>query len=373
MNLYKFAELYDRNGDLTKRWYVGYYYIHPESRKFQIFRIWISTKYLTKHARRVKANEIIESINQKLKEGFNPFQNENIGYTLVTEAVLKIVKIKSTYLRERTNRTYNTFVNNLIEWINKKHLTHLSIDSFNFQYTLMYSDYLKGEKKLSNRSHNNNIEGLKTLFNDLVEREYIMKNPFKKVKPLPEEQRNVYAYNEFELKTLKEYCSKNDEKLWLVCQFIFYCAIRPAEIVKLRIRDIDVFRGKINIPAEVSKNKKQSLVSMPRAFQEQLLNLNLHQIDQEYYLFSKKLLPGNFLIAPTRLAERFKKVANKLGLKRRLYDLKHTGAGLAIQSGANIKDLQLHLRHSDIRITDEYLKAFSSEPSQTFIDNYPVI
>jgi hypothetical protein len=67
-------------------------------------------------------------------------------------------------------------------------------------------------------------------------------------------------------------------------------------------------------------------------------------------LFSKKLLPGNFLIAPTRLAERFKIVANKLGLKLRLYNLKHTGAGLAIQCGANTKDLQLHLRHSDIRI-----------------------
>jgi site-specific recombinase XerD len=59
------------------------------------------------------------------------------------------------------------------------------------------------------------------------------------------------------------------------------------------------------------------------------------------------------------------------GLKRKLYELKHTGAGRAIEAGANIRDVQLHLRHSNINTTEIYLKAFRSSTSEEFIKNFP--
>ena len=40
--------------------------------------------------------------------------------------------------------------------------------------------------------------------------------------------------------------------------------------------------------------------------------------------------------APTRLAERYLIVKRALGLKKRLYDFKHTGAGMVIQQGGTI-------------------------------------
>jgi len=44
MNQYKPAKLFDKQGDLSKRWYVGYYYLHPESGKYQLFVISILDK-----------------------------------------------------------------------------------------------------------------------------------------------------------------------------------------------------------------------------------------------------------------------------------------------------------------------------------------
>jgi integrase len=360
-------------GTFPKGGKVGYYYICPETKKYQLFQTYISSKLVTKHSRIAKANELIDKINSQLLQGYNPFKNDTVEYNSVFNAINKIIESKTTYTRRRTISTYKSFVNTFLIWLKNKNLSHIKVERFDVQNAISFSDYLKIEKKVCNRTHNNYIMGLRTIFNELVDRMFILNNPFKKVKFLPEEQRNIFAYNPLEIKKLKDFCLLNDERMWLVCQLIFYCAIRPAELVQLKIQYIDAANGKINIPSNISKNKKQSIISVPLGFLEDLRKLNLEELDQESYLFSKHLMPGKILIAPTRLAERFKKIANIIGISRRLYDLKHTGAGLAIQNGANIKDLQLHLRHSDIKITDEYLKAFSSEVSQTFIDNYPVI
>jgi len=304
---------------------------------------------------------------------YNPFQNENRGYTTVVDAINTILKVRDTYTRQRTKSTTRSFVNTFFKWLENEKLLNLSIECFNFQHTIMFSDYLKIDRKLCNRSHNNYIEGLRTIFNVLVEREYLMQNPFKKVKLLPEEKRNIFAFNDKEVKLLKDYCLANDTQLWLVCQFIYYCAIRPAELVKLKLKNIDLHTGKINIPSEVSKNKKQAIVRIAEPLIIELKKLKWDEMDSEYYMLSKNLLPGDQYIFPTRLAERYRKVADKLGLKRRLYDLKHTGAGMAIKNGANVKDLQLHMRHSTVGITDGYLEAMFGETSEEFIKNFPVL
>jgi len=197
------------------------------------------------------------------------------------------------------------------------------------------------------------------------------KNPFEKFKFLAKEKQTVFAFSDREIELLKNYCLKNDKTLWLICQFIYYCAIRPNELVQLRIAYIDLNHENILIPAEVAKNKRQAMVFIPKAFLCELRKLKLERIEPEYFLFSTSLKPGINRIHPNRLSERYRTVARQLGLKRRLYDLKHTGAGRAINAGANIKDLQLHLRHSDIQTTDIYLKAFKSEPSKDFRDKFP--
>jgi len=202
MNLFKFAKLYDRNGDLTKRWFVGYKFLNPETKKFQLFQIYLSSKLLDKYSRITKSKEIIENINSKLLQGFNPFINENTAYITVIEAVNKVINSKATYTRKRTISTYKSFVNTFFNWLNQIKLSKLKIEYFNYQYAINFSDYLKIEKKVTNRTHNNYIDGLTTIFNELVEREYLLKNPFKKIRSLPEEKRNIFAYNEIELKTL---------------------------------------------------------------------------------------------------------------------------------------------------------------------------
>lgn len=371
MKQYKFAKLYNKNNDLEKRWFVGYYFHHPETFKFQLFKVWISSNLKTRQARIKKANEIISNINNKLQNGFNPFENENISFTNLIEALETVLNYKQSYIRKRSYHTYRSCVNIFIEWLKSEKLDKLIVEAFNFQNTLKFADYLKIQKKLANRTFNNYIDHLRIIFSELVKREYILKNPFSKIEHLPDGERTIFAYSDLELTLLKEHFPINAPKLWLICQFIYYCAIRPAELVQIKIKYIDLKNENINIPAFVSKTKRQNVVSIPTELINELNKLQLNIIEPEFYLFSKNLEPGNFLIAPTRLSEKFRVEANKIGLNRNLYELKHTGAGKSLEAGADIRDIQLHLRHTNINTTEIYLRAFKSSTSKEFIKNFP--
>jgi len=55
----------------------------------------------------------------------------------------------------------------------------------------------------------------------------------------------------------------------------------------------------------------------------------------------------------------------------KLYDLKHTGGGMAVEAGINVRDIQLQMRHSSLSITEQYLKKFANTASDKLIENFP--
>ena len=373
MDQYQPPRLYNKDGDLKKRWYVGYKFRHPETNKFELHQVWISSKLHTNKARREEANRLIDIWNQKLRAGFNPYENENIGLVSLQEALVRIREIKKATTRKRTSATYKSFAKAFLAWAQREKLANIPIENFSARLAQKFADYLKIERKVSNRTHNNYIDGLKALFNTLVRREYFISNPFSKIEHLTEQERTIYAYNPAEIKLLKEYMPNADPKMWLVCQFIFYCAARPAEIVRIQIKHLNLGQGTLLIPGYSSKNRKNFIVDIVEPFLGNLRNLDLSRFPVDYYLFSKNLIPGPKEIAPVRLSERFLEHKNKLNLGRRLYDLKHTAAGMLSDNKAAPRDIQKHFRHHDLATTENYLKAFRSQPSESFLNHYPQI
>jgi integrase len=124
------------------------------------------------------------------------------------------------------------------------------------------------------------------------------------------------------------------------------------------------------IPGYVSKNKKQEVVHIPDALMPVLLKMNLN-FPGDYFIFAKNQQRGPKEYAPTRIAEAWRKFADPHGIMKNIYSLKHTGVGLAIENGINIRDLQLQLRHSNLEMTQIYLDKFNSRPSGKLSTNFP--
>lgn len=359
---YKLAKLNDANNSLDESWFVYYSYQHPETGKMFRFRRWISNRIKTKSGRRDKAHEMIREINSRLLQGWNPFAQSESRLTNAINAIDHAVKIKSAAVGKRSASTYKSIAKIFTSWITNQKLGHLSIGDINFHIVQRFFDNSLISESISPRTYNNRITALKTIFNFLVKREYIVLNPLNKVERIQEFEPEITAFTKAELRLISRDLPQWDYNLYVISNMIFYCFLRPAEIVRLQFRDLFWDHHLIIFPGTKTKNKKGRPVIIPDAMMENLKNWN-RNFPGEWYLFSNRLKPGINQVAPTRIAEAWRRFADDHKIRKNIYDLKHTGNGMAFDLGINARDIQLQNRHHSLEQTQQYLNRFRKDPS----------
>ena len=368
---YKLAKLNDQNNDLDKRWYVYYSFKHPETKKNILKKHYIPLKLKTLKARREYAYDLIQRLNKTLISGVNPYENEDSRLTCITAALEKVIELKRMVCRQRTYYSYRNYVKIFIEFLKKENYDKLPSFSISHKHAQAFMDWILLEKKVKIRTYNNYKTGLTTIFNELVERNYSEINPFLRIKKFKKQDPEISFYTVEERNVMREKLPGLNFELFVISQLIYYCFLRPQEIVRLRIENIDLANRCINIPPDVSKNKKQQKVNIPDSFLPVISKLNIIDFPRNYYVFSKNLKPGTFLIAPTRIAGAWQKARIILGINRTLYNLKHTGIGVAIAAGINLRDIQLQGRHYSLEYTQIYADKISRTPSEKLNQLFP--
>lgn len=96
----------------------------------------------------------------------------------------------------------------------------------------------------------------------MVEKGYVKSRPSDGISPISKrlykKERTVIPVDK--VSKITEYCREHDKHFLLACYMLYYCFIRPVEMVRLRIEDFNLKAGTITIPAECSKNKKKQTV-----------------------------------------------------------------------------------------------------------------
>lgn len=368
---FSIPKLCDCNNDLSKQWYVHFEFKNPETGKDERKRKYISNRIKTKTARRDKAHEYIKELTFKLKSGWRPCDDDKFKKMSITEAVDFIYKTKIIALRRTSNSTYKNRIGVFKQFLDQKGMGNIYVDEFNHKNAMQFVDWLRIDRKIKNRTVNNYINNLVTVFNGFVDREMIILNPFKKISRLQEEEKNITAFNDSEMKIMRTILPQYNMNLWIIAQLIYYCFIRPAEICRLKIGDFNLDRKEISIRSESSKNKRFQIVAIP----DQLIDI-LHdypglRLSHDYYLFSNNLVPGPRQIRPRSIQNRWQKFMWKYGIKKTIYNLKHTGVGKALEAGIDIRDLQIQLRHSSLEMTQAYLEKFRARASEKLKFNFP--
>lgn len=370
MEKYKLAKINDRNSDLKKKWYVYYSYLHPETCKFKQFQVYISFRLSTKKARYQKADELITAINSKLIRGWNPFSTENKSLLSIEDALLKFVEIKETELRKRTSYTYRSITQILIAWCSTNSIAKRPVETFSYQNATDFLDHLKTKKKVNNKTYNNYRTALTTCFNWLCNREYIVVNVWKRTTKLKEEQPELIAFSVDELARIQNTLPGYNYRLWMVAQLVFYCFLRPQEIVRLRFMDFNLNSGRITVNGLQSKNRSSQVIDIPKAFLNQISRKDWTGNSFDY-IFSRKLLPGKKEILPIRIAELWSTYSKLHDLNKPIYGLKHTGVGMAYDNNINPRDLQIHIRHASLDETMKYLNRFRIVSSEKLKNDFP--
>ena len=370
MENFKTALLFDANGDLSKRWFVHYSFRNPETGKFQRWRTWIPQTFKTKGARYVRAKELITRINTQLRTGFNPYSSNNKGLINIEEAIDFVLECKEKNVRKRTFHSYRSHATFLKRFLKANKLHRIPIEDFNSTHAQDFLDWYKKKRSISNRTYNNVILSMNAIFNFLRRRNYILLNPFVNIERLTIEEPEIVAFTPFERRILRDQLPEYNFDLYIISQLIFSCFLRPQELVRLQVQHFQLDLNQIIIPGIVSKNKKNEVVSIPYNLTELLERFDLNY-PGHFYVFSKDLKRGPKENYPTRIAEAWREFAIKYGIRKNIYSLKHTGNGLAVERGINVRDIQLQNRHHNLSITQKYLDRFSKKPSDKLMNEFP--
>lgn len=170
---------------------------------------------------------------------------------------------------------------------------------------------------------------------------------------------------------IKNRLIEQDYQLWMFCQFVYYCFIRPGELRMIRVGDIHFDEWKICVRAGISKNKKQQYVTIPFAFRPELENLK-RRSPNEYIFFN---LDATKPVGMNYMTRRFRKVISELGfgLEYQMYSWKHTGAVAAVRAGVGLKELQIQLRHHSLDEVNKYLRQLGVWDLANLEERFPAI
>ena len=263
-------------------------------------------------------------------------------------------------------------MNVFTEWLGKKKM----LESFIFEVTpdvaMTFMNSLITDRKIKGRTWNNYLLDYRTFFNTLVKNNYLAKNPFHTIDKMREQNTNKRPFTDKEVKSYFEYIQKNDYDFYVMSLFIYYLALRPAEICRLKIGDFFLDKGIAIVPASSAKVREQRIIPIATPFLI-ILKDYFAKYPTGYHVCSQKFCPGEIEIAPTRLAEHFRIIADHLNIAKDVYFycLKDTAADRLLDAGFTTKTIRDLFGHSNIAVTDKYLKKIRTSIDRKLIDQFP--
>ncbi len=218
---------------------------------------------------------------------------------------------------------------------------------------------LKLRKTHNAKGTNLIMTGLKSVFNEAIKEEYLIKSPCAFVKNLSVDKRLPAFWTEADINQFQKY-TKSHEYYNLIT-FAINTGLRKGELAALCWDRINFDEGLIIISRTRDKDefkertKPNQIRVMPMSEICRAILLNLHQQnkDKSKFVFLDKL---DDPFKPHHISRLLRDLQKKAGIKNeiRFHDLRHTFASLYIKDGRSIYDLQKLLGHSTVVMTENY-------------------
>ena len=380
-NLINYAHLNDRDGDLTRSWYVEWSYRVPDTPdKTYRFRSYYQLGKGTAQERKAAAAKIITLVNNYLKSGeylkdpnYNPvkpqedFRPEAQAYLEradainIRKAAARFMKAKKQTLRKKSYMDYRGKLSGFVQYVERE-LKSKPITQIKRAEIVPFFEYLGTERKLTQKSIEKYMQVVRMFFaymEDIGLREYDT-NPVVRIPKFGkviECQISPFTMNDRE--RLKAAIAPREPYLWLACEIQYYCAIRPGTELRLaKVGMIDRRMKTITVPGSLAKNKKTESVGIPDVLMAEMERLGIFNYPDDYYIFGRWGIPAPTPTGKNTLRNRFNQYRTQLHISKdkKFYSWKHTGAVAAAENGMPLLEMKDGLRHSEVTTTMEYIK-----------------
>ncbi|WP_435137270.1 tyrosine-type recombinase/integrase [Formosa sp. A9] len=398
----------EKDSALKKNWYVYYAFRNPKTGKLQRQPYIKGGANLYKDRKsRLHILKVIQtSLLIILEEGFNPYtdntslkeyllkrskrkgeisdptpkvstvqattqsstpihiEEDNEQNTITIEEAFKLaLELKERMMSSDSFTKYKSRINRFRKWLLTKDITSKNdISCITKKIVIQHlNDVLQSS---SPRNRNNTRTDLASLFQLLEDNDIIPSNFIQKINVLKAVPERNKTYKPHEQKDIFEYLKKNDPVLFLFVQFISYNFLRPIEVCRVKIGDIDLKDKKIYIRA---KNQPVKIKIIPDILINQLPDLS--HCSKDDFLFTESQIGGSWDTKESNkrdlYTKKFKKVKDHFGLDSNygLYSFRHTFITKVYREMAKtatpfeVKSrLQLITGHATMNALEQYLR-----------------
>ncbi|MDN3725257.1 phage integrase N-terminal SAM-like domain-containing protein [Aequorivita sp. SDUM287046] len=301
--------------------------------------------------------------------------NGTVATVTVASALDYALTIKKQVVSDRTLSDYTNKKKHLVKWIEENKPTVVSIHQITKQHLNEYlNDVLS---KTSPRNRNNFRIDLSSLFQTLKDNDMISENYFKKIPPLRSIPKRNRGFTLKEQESIFSYLEKRDPLLLLYIKFVSYVFLRPIEVCRIKVKDVDVINKRIRFQAKNSPFKTKILPQL-------LIDIlpDLSKLPQENLLFSPDGLGLNWesKLDSRRdyFSKRFKEVIkDHFGFNENygLYSFRHTyitklyNELIKTQTPFAAKsELMLITGHTTMTALEKYLRTIDAELPKDYSD-----
>lgn len=346
---------------ISKDWYVYFKFRNPETGKLT------RQSNIKAGVNRLKSKEdrmnMLEKFQAKilflLEQGFNPYQDnslleeklngkkettpvqevknlniENVNITVEEEDVIEKEKsiheafkfglsIKKNVLGKTSYSGFQGRINRFLNWLDQNGNSSDDISTLTKKVFINYLNYVLENTSASNR--NNTRTDLSSLIQTLVDNELMKDNFIKSINVLKSAPERNKTYSNIQEIDILKYVEENDSILLLFIQFITYNFLRPVEVCRLKIGDLDLEGKKLFVRA---KNKAVKVKIIPQKIIDLLPDLS--KMNPDYYLFTPNQIGAKWEVEENNrrdnFSKKFKIIKDYFGLNEHygLYSFRHT-------------------------------------------------
>lgn len=389
----KFPKLNDKHGDVSKKWYVEYFYRVPGEDAPRKRRVSTGLCVGTATERYARASQIIADVTKQLKspdllrmkpEDIRPVLADDTATRPEAEryarraTAIRVENMTAEYLKElrasvaqKTYETYKSKLKYFALWVRDTGKVCVSMTR---EDILLFFRWLAEDRRLTRRSIGKYKQIVRAFYSWLQDKGETTENPVRDIPHYGCIVDNAPApIDKSDIERLHDAISKSDPYLWLACEMQYYLALRPGQELRLlQVRDIDIQHKQITVRAANAKNRSKAVVPMDDYLTERIVSLGVMNYAPDMYVFGTYNIPSRRPVGKNTLRNRFNKYRDDLGIDKsiKFYSWKHTGAISMVENGASVWELQAHMRHSSITTTEDYIRqrAPQSRKAKEYID-----
>jgi len=352
----------------AKGWYLRFVVNGKEYRKtFDLNRIEDLDE------RELQFLKAADAVHAQLKSGYNPDKTIlGIGSPNMTflESLDFAMEKKVPNLSQKTISDYKGTVKFANEAVIKLNMQGLKISDTRRMHIKIILEQAQQLNKWSNHNYNKRLDHLKAILSELMQFDVIEINPAHGVRKLDVEDSIAHTPPTPEqAKAIRGILEPNYYNFWVYIFMEYDTGIRPAELLRLQLSQVDMVNDLITVLPRNAKNRKRyRFIGISPILKNYLLSLNFENLPKDYYLFGSFRESGkgnvgqktDFIPAPTKLkrdtaTRRWEKIIIiGAGINVSMYAIKKHGANNKLKADIPLAIISEQFGHSKEETTKIY-------------------